>query len=500
MINVEKIYQKYKRKWRKEDLYVFLTVFFVGFINFFYLLTHHVLSPDGLAYGPIYKSNGWEVDLGRPLLLVVDRLRGGLVSPPIILFVSLIFISLSVVLLTRIFTMKKPLPIIILSILFVLFPVLSESALFIYCMDSYSIALFFSVLAIYFIQKEKPIWAIFFMIGSLSLYQAYISVTLTGVFLLYLLDILEKKDSLKGFIKNLFLVFLGLLSYLILLKLGMFVFGRSLADYKGASSFGMNTILSLPKSILHAYQDFYSFFFLDNLIYNHYYYRHVINIILYLLLFIVLVVRSKKLKVGSIILGICTLLLFPIACNIMDLIACDTTINLVTGIGFVMFYVFMIVVFDRYIKNVNYKVYAYLFILVFSYMCLLSNNGTFMAREQTYQQYYGEMSTYLQKAKNLDGYEKDMPWMFSDIIRYVPDVAKASNGYLALDYETYNNFYGMLETLIFVDHYFGERMYIVDLDQYHMVGETEEFQNMKVGDVQIIDGVIVVKNSENLAF
>ncbi len=500
MMNVEKVFSFIKKKLKKEDKYIFGTVFFVGLINFFYLLTHHVLSPDGLAYGPIYKSNGWEVDLGRPLLLVVDRLRGGLVSPPVILFVSFIFISLSVLFITRIFSIKKTIPIILLSILFILFPVLSESALFIYCMDSYSIALFFSILSIYFIQKKKPIWAIFFMIGSLSLYQAYISVTLTGVFVLYLLDIVEKKDSLKEFIWNLVIVFLGLLSYLILLKVGMAIFGRSMADYKGASSFGVNTILSLPKSILHAYQDFYSYFFLDSLIYNHYYFRHLLNILLYIILFVVLFMKSKKLKMTSILLGVGTILLFPIACNIMDLIACDTTINLVTGIGFIMFYIFVLVVFERYISNINFKTIAFVLLGILTYTFMLSNNGTFMAREQTYQNYYSQMSTYLQKAKNLEGYHEELPWMFSDIIRYQADVAKASNGYLALDYETYNNFYGELETCIFVDHYFGERMVMSGLDQYHAIGETEEFKEMKLGEVRIIDGVVVVKNSPELAF
>ena len=499
-MNVEKVFQFLKKKMRKEDLYIFGTVFLVGLINFFYLLTHHVLSPDGLAYGPIYKSNGWEVDLGRPLLLVIDRLRGGLVNPPVILFTSFIIISLSVLLVTRIFSIKKPIPIILLSILFILFPVLSESALFIYCMDSYSIALFFSILSIYFIQKKKPIWSIFFMIGSLSLYQAYISVTLTGVFVLYLMDILEKKDSLKDFIKNLVIVFLGLLSYLILLKIGMAIFGRNLADYKGASSFGIDTILSLPRSIFHAYQDFYSYFFLDSVIYNHYYYRHIMNLLITITLFTVLFIKGRNLKISSILLGIGTILLFPLACNIMDLIACDTTINLVTGIGFIMFYVFCLVVFDRYISNLNWKTFSFVLLGVLAYSFLLSNNGTFMAREQTYLNYYSQMSTYLQKAKNLEDYQEDMPWVFSDIIRYQADLAKTSNGYLALDYETYDNFFGELETCIFVDRYFGERMIMAEYDLYQAVGETEEFQEMELGEVRIIKGAIVVKNSPELAF
>ena len=68
-----------------------------------------------------------------------------------------------------------------------------------------------------------------------------------------------------------FVVLGGLISYFVLLKFGMLIFHRTLADYKGASSFGLETILLLPKSILTTYKDFISLFFLENIIFNSYY-------------------------------------------------------------------------------------------------------------------------------------------------------------------------------------------------------------------------------------
>ena len=483
----------------KQDKLIIILTFSIGLLNFLYLLSNNVLSPDGLAYGPIYKSNGWEVDLGRPLLLIIDRLRGGLVSAPIILFVALINISITTMLLRRIYDIKKTLSIIILSLLLVLFPTLSESALFIYCFDSYSFSLLFSVLAIYFIKKEKPIYAILFIIASLSLYQAYISITLSGVFILTIQELLHDDFNLKKLIQKIGIVFLGLVSYFILLKGGMWLFGRQMANYKGANSFGLDTILSLPKSIMHSYSDYYSYFFKETIIFNSYYLRHIINTLLFILFLVCLIKPFKNSKASNKVFFILILITLPIATNIMDLIACDTTINLVTGIGFVMTYILGIILFEKNdIKIVKYLGYTFLFLL--SYTFLLSNNGTFMAREDTYKNYYYESMNLLTKAKQLEDYNPEYQWMMSDIIRYQSDLVKASNGYLSKDYETYDNYFGILETEIFFDHYFGERIVMVDYDTYKEIANTEEYKNMKLGEVKIINSTIVCKISEDLAF
>ncbi len=491
--------EKNIKKLIKEEKMIFLFTFIFGLLNFFYLLTNHVLSPDGLAYGPIYKSNGWEVDLGRPFLLIVDRLRGGLVTAPVIMFIALFNISLSAIFLKKIYGIHKKIPVIVLTLLLVLFPTLSESALFIYCFDSYSFSLLFSILAIYFIQKDRPILSILFIISSLSLYQAYISVTLTGVLVLEMIKLLNSQFNFKKFIRNFFLVFMGLVSYFILLKGGMFLFGRSMANYKGASSFGIDTILSLPKSIMHAYFDYFSYFFSETIIFNQYYFRNIIHVFLFILFFISLIQPFKKMNWTNRFLFLFFLIVFPISTNIMDLIACDTTINLVTGIGFIMTYILVISSID-YFHYSFMKYISYTLLIVLSYTFLLSNNGTFMSREDTWRNHYYESISLLNKAKALDDYQEDLNWMFSDVIRYQSKLVPTSNGYLSKDYETYDNYFGILEIEIFFDHYFGERISIIDYDTYQEIGRSDEFKNMKLGDVKIINSVVVCKISNELAF
>ena len=489
-----------KYKIKNEEKTILITTLILGLINFFYLLSHNVLSNDALANGNIYLSKGWEIDLGRPLLLVIDRLRGGLVVPPIIITISLIIIAICAILLVRIFEIKNKYAIVLLTSILVLFPVLSESALYIYCFDSYSLALLASILGIYFIKKEKALYAIISIMISLSLYQAYISITITGIFALYILDLLENKNDFKKFIKNILIILAGLVSYFIILKLGMLVLGRQLANYKGADSFGIETILSLPQSILNAYIDFFNYFFKNSIIYNSYYHRNILNILLLIILFIVIIIQSKKINNINKLCLLLAILLFPIATNIMNLIACTTRINLVTGIGFVMFYVLLITIITKYINKDIYKYITYGLIIVLSYTFLLSNNGTFMAKEDTHNNFYHECEKMLNMAYQLDEYNDKLPWMMSDIIRYQSNITVASNGYLARDTETYDNYLGIQETGIFISRFFGKDVYFIELDDYHEIAKTEEFKNMKVGEIKIINSTIVYKNSDNIAY
>ena len=359
------------------------------------------------------------------------------------------------------------------------------------------LALLFSILGIYFIKENKPLYSIISIIITLSLYQAYISVTITGVFILYIIELLDNKNDYKKFIKNLIIIFIGLVSYFILLKLGLLILCKELATYKGASSFGINTILSLPKSIINSYIDYYSFFFKENIIFNNYYLRNIINILLYLLLLIIIISKTIKLNKNNIPFLIIVLLLYPIATNIMNLIACETRINLVTGIGFVMLYILLIILTEKYTNKNIIKNTSIVLLLLLSYTYLLSNNGTFMSKEETHNNYYFTLSEYLYKASTLEDYNEDLPYMFNDIIRFEAPSLKASNGCLAKNYETFDNYLGIQSTYYFAKRFIGKKVYVVEKDIYDEIIKKDEFIEMKVGEVKIIDNVIVIKNSEN---
>ena len=179
----------------------------------------------------------------------------------------------------------------------------------------------------------------------------------------------------------------------------------------------------------------------------------------------------------------------------MDLIACTTTITIVTATAFLLIYVFIIVIIEKYSKGII-KSLSIVMICILSFTYLLSNNGTFHARVDTYNNYFSTSSYYLNSAKSLDNYSSDLPWMFNNNIEYYSKVAVASSGYFARLPLTYEGYLGIVENQDFYRRAFGEEIVVVREERYREIIQLEEYKSMKKGQVKIIDGVIVVKVSD----
>ncbi len=487
--------EKLKEKLNKEDLFIIITVLITGIINYIYLLTHNCLSHDGLFYGPIYVSGGWEFDLGRPLLRVIDKLRGGLVAPSIIFSIGLICICLTLIIIKRIFRIEKRIPLLLITIMLVTFPTIADTALYIFCFDSYCIAMLLSTLAAYMIIKKKYIYAIISISCSLALYQAYISMTLTLLIIYHINQTIENEINIKEFIINMLVILIGMITYYIGLKIGMLIFHRTLADYKGANGLGLSTIINIPKNIISCYKDFYDFLFKENIILNKFYKRNIYNIIIIFCFMcsIINILKNKKLKEKITILLL--IIILPICICIMNLIASETNIIILTGIGFYTFYISIINIIDKYktinlIRNIGIVIS---FIICFTYF--LADNAEFMSRQDIHNNFYQKTLTILNKVEHLENYNEEMNWMFSNIYTYSSPLNKLSLGFVSSQNETFDNFMGIKGIQIFYKRYHGKDIELVDYETYKKISETEEYKKMKINTEKIIDNVIVIKNS-----
>lgn len=468
---------------------IFIVTFIAGLINFYLVYTKHVMSFDALANGDIYKSGGWELDLGRGLLLVIDRLRFGLVSPPLIIFISLIYLSLSSYFLCKIFDLEDKKKIILITLIVVLFPSLSDSSTYIYCFDSYTLALLLSILSAYLLKKDTlktNIVSIILIIMSLMLYQSYVATTITLVFLMGIHECINKKFDLLKFIKKLFLIFISLVIYYLFYSVFLLILGRSFASYKGADSFGINTFLNIFSSIKNAYLDFFSFLFNDEIIFNSFYKRDIINFILLLSSIYILI---KNVKRENIIYFVLLLILLPISICILDLIAMDTRITLMTGSALFLIIVIPIIWGKRKIT------YVPVIILLFTY--LLSNYFTFCERVDVYNNYYNNVNEILIEAKKLNGYSDTLPYMFNDIIRFDSKYYDMSNGFVSKQNMTFDSYLGIQNTSIFVSRFLKKDINIVDYETYKEILNKDEYRYMKEDSIKIIDNIIVVKLNDN---
>lgn len=487
--------EKIKEKLNKDDLFVIITALITGIINYIYLLTHNCLSHDGLFYGPVHVSGNWEFDLGRPLLTVIDKLRGGLVAPNIIFSIGIICICITLILIKRIFKINKKIPLLLITIMLVTFPTIADTALYIFCFDSYCIAMLLSTLAVYMIIKKKYIFAIISIASSLALYQAYISMTVTLLIIYYINETIDNKLDIKEFIKNILIIFVGMIIYYLCLKIGMKIFHRTLADYKGANELGLTTIINMPKNIILCYRDFYDYLFKDNIIINSFYKRNIYNMIIIFCFIFILIKILKRKTIKQNIITILLLMILPISICIINIIASGTNIISLTAIGFYALYILIINTIDKHVGANIIRNIGIITIFIICFTFFLADNGEFMARQDTYNNFYQKTSVALNKVVNLDNYDEEKKWMFSSVYTYNSPLKKYSLGFASSQNETFDNFIGLEGIKIFYKRYHGKDIELVDYETYKKITETEEYKKMKINTEKIIDNVIVIKNS-----
>lgn len=250
--------------------YAFISAFLMGIITHLPAFVNDMPNHDGLA--SVYFDQNM-ITSGRWFLTVACGISSYFTLPWLIGILSLLWISITCVILVELFEIKSPLHAIIVSALFVTFPALASTYAYIYTADGYMFAMFLAVLAVYLTKKYPSRGFIFggiCLAFSMGTYQAYLSVTmLLALFILcgfYLTEASIKEKAIYT-LKTVGMGAIGVALYYIILQILLRVEGVTLADYQGIS--GMTSLLGDPVSVLkHIYTDFVSFIIGGNVLSN----------------------------------------------------------------------------------------------------------------------------------------------------------------------------------------------------------------------------------------
>lgn len=508
----------------KTDLAICVAVFVVGIINNFYFFVTDGLQADALSFAHFKVAGLWETQLGRPLIQVVDRLRFGFVNQFLIVLVCLGLITGAMMLIRRAFRVKNTLLMVLLSVVVCVAPQFTETYEFLYCADSYLLAFFCSALVVYAIsrvdgakdKKQRVLWLALVILCTAvicGLYQAYLG-CVVGLTILYAIyEVLTRGSvamSVKSFARNILCVVAGVCIYYVLLLAYCKLLGTNLATYKGASSLGLETFLSLPHSILHCYADFLKFFFTDDIIYNKYYHRNIIYAVFFLALILGLVTtiwKNKTKRVARTIVTIFLVAIFPVGVNVMNLVAPTTRINLVTGPGLITTFILAAIVFNSHIgqkKEQNSQTLLrwvnFAALIALSWTLIVSNTFTYIYRQRQYDNLETIMQDVYSRVVTLDNYDDELPWMFSNIIQVKVNDLNRTNGMVARNMITWQNFNGTRQYASFIYKYKGIKITTVDADKYREIVRTDTFRGMPAypakGSIAIINSVVVIKVAE----
>ncbi|MCI2047787.1 MAG: glucosyltransferase domain-containing protein [Faecalibacterium sp.] len=231
---------------RREWVACWLTVWVSGFLAHGYRMANFLLNGDGSRN---LCSPGASLIEGRCFLDLAAALRSRYSAPWLCGVVALFWLSLALTLLIELFSLRS-LPLVVLASAFLATcPTLTASFVYLYTADCYMLA-FLLVVAAVFLSRKYPPWgcvagAVCICL-SIGIYQAYVTVALSLIVMLAILELFQKQSSVRvlcvSFAKEVVMVLAGGLLYKLVLTLFLHFTNTALIDYQGINKVG---ILSL---------------------------------------------------------------------------------------------------------------------------------------------------------------------------------------------------------------------------------------------------------------
>lgn len=368
--NTEKKIQEFLSEYGKYILGGLL----VSTLAYFMMMSLNLVNNlDGVWHPSNFIAGNWEISLGRGLQRYADRARFGIVSDSFNTILTLLLISTANATILKTLSFDIGLHKELLLILLSVNPVICESLSYSYMSVNFGLAYLFSVISFVCLSETRCRKQILtrgsagglFLGISMAFYQAYICVTslLILITLLKLLCRESEQDKVYQLIlSGLHTIICGGVVYYAITQTLLLRAGISLSSYKGAAKISPLLIITqLPQSIKRCYAEFFNYFGERKAFSN----LEFIDVILlgmfafYLSAFIIQFIRLIKHNRLYAILLTATILLLPVACCFILLIAVGNTMTGLMSMGLVMCPVLLVAIVPQtgrsgfYMKRLN---------------------------------------------------------------------------------------------------------------------------------------------------
>ena len=467
-----------------------------------------------------------KLDFGRFGLYIVQALKGNIVSPFLVTLICGIFLGIIVLLLIDILKLKNKYFKVLLALLIAVTPNISVTLSFFYCSDAYILAMLFATLSVWLLDKyEKNKWIIVLSIlliaFSMSMYQTYIAVAMFLFIIVLILDLLNKKDIkyvIKKTFKYILVCILGIVLYVLLVKLSLFITGIPVSEYSGGNKLGIDVILQAPNHIKEAYADFYNYFISAKMISPsgmwHINLIHISMLIIFVVSLSYVTVKNKLYKQLPFI--ILLLVLLPIGCGIIELMIPTVDIHILMGCSYVLLFPFifkaveLVNLEDKKVKQNIYNIlknFTIIFTVIMLWIYLLMDNASYLAMDKRQKQTVSCMNRIITQVEQLDEYHYGMPLLIVGLLED-NDYFKVTNS--RFDEQVIEKYtWGFVSTgsLIwegnnyswerFFYEYMGINVKVYTEEYGKPLLETDEYKSMNVypekDSIKIINNVVIIK-------
>lgn len=318
----------------KQYLPVFAGSLVFSAVIYHLLMSHQLVnSNDGIWEYSYYKAGKWSLSLGRWFWLYLDRLRFGISTDPLTSMITLSLYSAGLMFVLDIFEMGKRKTGYLAAMLFLASVAVSSSLTYRFMSPTFGLAFLLSVLAAWgLVRLKNDVLAVFcggiLIALSMGLYQAYLGCTCIVLLGYFIVSLCFKNVDLKNILASMAKAAgagaLGGVLYVAVLKAHLAFFHMQMSDYNGGNLYSLsNTIRNLPYSIVRAYREFFRYFGGESYILSAF--REIPLLLIFLALSVVFLInglirlfRTDKIKM---VLYLILVMMIPLACNIVLLIA-----------------------------------------------------------------------------------------------------------------------------------------------------------------------------------
>ena len=445
MENIINKTKEYLEQNKKLLITVFVSTFAFGLVAHGYAFFNANFNHDSL-YGMIGNRdyNLFMLQIGRFIRPIWARIRGNIVLPTLIGFISLFFVSCSSYLIIRILNIKnKGLIILICGILITNYTVALTYATYIHDADIYSISLFLSVLSVYFYTSKNRIGLLIgtiLMVISLGIYQAFFQVSIYLLMILAIERLINNEKSSKIVLDNikiLLCMILSIVIYYLIYKLSLLVFNVPLGDTYNSMPqlrdyFDLGSISYIVEEMFKSEK---MWFFGKNA--HHWWMILGINIlcVVCILLTYIKCIKDRRINTSNIVLSILVLLLMPLGICIVCVMSKGLIHDIMTY-SYFLFYIFTFKMFELCFEEKSGKHRRYIEYVIYplTFALLLSNtvyaNELYIEKELMEQTTLSTMTRIINRMEETDGYEfNETPVMIVGVLT-ISDLSHTRIGFM----------------------------------------------------------------------
>lgn len=396
-----------------------ISTFLCGLVTHIYMFTNKIPNHDDMRYSfsydtlvsDVYSANSrW----GLPFL---SRISGIWSCPWLIGILSLLFLSLSAMLVVKLLRVKSATGAALVGCMMVTFPTVTGIFGYMMTADTYFLSLLLCCIGSLMLTKKNMVCFLVSVICftlSLSIYQAFLPFALS-LFCVYLIrELIETRDNRRIILSFVKLAVSSALSVALYFAVAHLL--GAVGSRVSAQDFG--GIQELLERGINGFQTLFGYFYLDseNLTSRYFCIAFALLTVISLVLFILLVKRNH-LKPSNFVLLFFLLLLFAGAI-ISVFIMISGWIHSLMIYSFVMLPISFIVIIDAWPKDwkkLNVKITQTASVLLVALLCwnfMITANHNYLRMDLTVKQVYAYSVRLIERIEDTPGYTTEIPVVF----------------------------------------------------------------------------------------